>query len=254
MKDFYFRHDFHAGSDQKIIKLLQKEGWQGYGIYWGLIERLYSEGGFIQMDYESIAYDMRTQSDCIKSVIENYDLFEIDGQTFTSPRVIDELEYMRDRSQKARDSANKRWFKAPNGKDNDANALQPDCDSNAKENKREKNRIKKNRKENHNPKFQIPTFDQIKEYCFERKNNINPDSFINFYESKGWLIGKTPMKNWQAAIRTWEKNQNGGTNANTKHNTTNDNLKIIGEYYETATKTKSANICKDDDDIELALS
>ena len=67
-------------------------------------------------------------------------------------------------------------------------------------------------KENNNTnsqkeKFKKPTLEEIKKYCLERKNSINPIQFFDFYESKGWLIGKNPMKDWQAAIRTWEQNQ-----------------------------------------------
>lgn len=53
--------------------------------------------------------------------------------------------------------------------------------------------------------FTKPTVEEVKAYCAERKNNVNPDKFIDFYESKGWLIGKNPMKDWRACVRTWEK-------------------------------------------------
>lgn len=55
-------------------------------------------------------------------------------------------------------------------------------------------------------RFVKPTVEEIKAYCEERKNSVDPDSFFNYYESKGWLIGKVPMKDWKAAVRTWEKN------------------------------------------------
>lgn len=55
-------------------------------------------------------------------------------------------------------------------------------------------------------KFVKPTVEQIKAYCQERNNNIDPQYFFDYYEGKGWLIGKTPMKDWKAAVRTWEKN------------------------------------------------
>lgn len=54
--------------------------------------------------------------------------------------------------------------------------------------------------------FKKPTIDEIKEYCLERKNDIDPDMFYNFYESKDWMIGKNKMKDWKACIRTWERN------------------------------------------------
>ena len=53
--------------------------------------------------------------------------------------------------------------------------------------------------------FTKPTAEEVKAYCAERKNNVDPDKFIDFYESKGWLIGKNPMKDWKASVRTWEK-------------------------------------------------
>lgn len=55
-----------------------------------------------------------------------------------------------------------------------------------------------------NRKIIPPTLEMVKSYCLERGNSIDAENFINFYESKGWLIGKNKMKDWQAAIRTWE--------------------------------------------------
>ena len=42
-------------------------------------------------------------------------------------------------------------------------------------------------------------------YCEERGNGIDAQSFVDFYESKGWVVGKSPMKDWKAAVRTWEQ-------------------------------------------------
>ena len=53
-----------------------------------------------------------------------------------------------------------------------------------------------------------PTVEEIADYCRERGNGIDAEYFFDHYESKGWLVGKCPMKNWQAAVRTWEKNKN----------------------------------------------
>lgn len=52
--------------------------------------------------------------------------------------------------------------------------------------------------------FTIPSIEQIKEYCQQRQNSINANSFYDYYQSKGWMIGKNKMKDWQACIRTWE--------------------------------------------------
>lgn len=53
-------------------------------------------------------------------------------------------------------------------------------------------------------RFSIPTYEEVQAYCLERKNNVNPQRFIDFYTSKGWKVGKEPMKDWKACVRTWE--------------------------------------------------
>ena len=56
-------------------------------------------------------------------------------------------------------------------------------------------------------KFNKPTLEEVKEYCKERNNNVNAEQFIDFYESNGWKVGKNSMKDWKAAVRTWERNK-----------------------------------------------
>jgi hypothetical protein len=55
-------------------------------------------------------------------------------------------------------------------------------------------------------RFVPPTVDEVKAYCLERNNNIDAQYFCDYYESKGWMVGKNKMKDWKCAIRTWEKN------------------------------------------------
>lgn len=64
---------------------------------------------------------------------------------------------------------------------------------------------------NNSTKFTKPSIDEVKNYCIERKNNVNPEQFIDFYESKNWFIGKNKMKDWKAAVRNWERNSKGKT-------------------------------------------
>ena len=84
------------------------------------------------------------------------------------------------------------------------------------------NNIINNNKENNISKdilskkvFKKPSVEEIQEYCTERNNNINAEAFYDFYESKNWYIGKNKMKDWKAAVRTWEKN-NKKTSVNSK--------------------------------------
>lgn len=53
--------------------------------------------------------------------------------------------------------------------------------------------------------FVPPTVDEVEEYCNKRRNGIDPEAFVAFYESKGWKVGNQRMKDWKAAVITWEK-------------------------------------------------
>ena len=55
-------------------------------------------------------------------------------------------------------------------------------------------------------RFVKPTIEDIFNYCSERENNVDCRKFFDYYESNGWKVGKNPMKDWKASIRTWEKN------------------------------------------------
>lgn len=54
--------------------------------------------------------------------------------------------------------------------------------------------------------FVPPSVKEVKLYCLERNNNVDAESFVSFYASKGWFVGKNKMKDWKAAVRTWERN------------------------------------------------
>ena len=71
--------------------------------------------------------------------------------------------------------------------------------------KEEKGREEKDNSAPARERFKRPTVEEVQSYCLERKNGIDPEAFINFYDSKGWMIGKNPMKDWKAAVRTWEQ-------------------------------------------------
>mgnify|MGYP003648936012 CR=1 FL=1 len=55
--------------------------------------------------------------------------------------------------------------------------------------------------------FKKPKLDEVKDYCILRKNNIDAEAFMDFYQSKDWMIGKNKMKDWKACVRTWEKKE-----------------------------------------------
>ena len=57
--------------------------------------------------------------------------------------------------------------------------------------------------------FAPPSVEEVRAYCLERGNNIDPQYFVDYYEARGWMIGKNKMKDWRAAMRTWEQRNSG---------------------------------------------
>ena len=141
---FYFSHDFNTRQDSKIKKLIRTHGILGYGIFWAIVEDLYNNANALPTDYETIAFDLRTECDIVKRIINDFDLFVIDGDFFGSSSVEKRLERRNEKSKKAADSANARWSKVREN----ANALQSDCDANAIKERKQKETKKNQTKEN----------------------------------------------------------------------------------------------------------
>ena len=72
-------------------------------------------------------------------------------------------------------------------------------------NKQDKTRLKDIHSECYSARFIPPSIEDVTAYCDERKNGIDPQKFVDFYASKGWMVGKSKMKDWRASVRTWEK-------------------------------------------------
>lgn len=79
-----------------------------------------------------------------------------------------------------------------------------------------------------NPKrkrFVKPTLSEIEQYCIERNNNVNAEQFFDYYESNGWRVGKNSMKDWKAAVRTWERSEY--RKPNSKKNSKEDAINVV---------------------------
>ena len=70
-------------------------------------------------------------------------------------------------------------------------------------------------KEKYKRRFTKPTLEEVKAYCYERNKGVDPEKWFNYYSSNGWKVGKNPMKDWKAAVRTWER---GDTSGKSKRN------------------------------------
>lgn len=211
----YFPHDSNARNSDKVIKLRMRHKSAGYGVYFMILERLRdSEDYTSPRDYNVIAYDLREDASLIKSVVEDFGLFTIsdDGKYFYSEEFRERMaikdSVSEKRAEAGRIAAAKRWQTHSN---RIANALQTHNTPNAvampnkiKENKSKD--IKENNTEvlqKKSYRFSPPTLEEIKAYILEKGYSVDADRFFNFYESKGWYVGKNKMKDWKAAVRTW---------------------------------------------------
>lgn len=235
---FFFSHDFGARNDPKLQNLMMEHGCEGIGVYWCIVEQMYEQGGQLPLSScKSIAYTLHVSCDFVESVINDFLLFDNDGENFWSESVKSRLDKRAEISEKRREAGKKGWQKTFNNVqtlsnneqmlvDNTANVRQmpsgvianaEQTKSNClaikvKENK-EKNNIKKKnkKKETDNAetakRFTPPSLEEVKSYIYEKKYSIDAETFVAFYTSKNWFVGKNKMNDWHAALITWEKRQ-----------------------------------------------
>ena len=139
---YYFSHDSNARNDEKLLAVRMRFGAEGYGIYFMIIERLRDESDNMSIkDYNILAFDFRVSADKVKSVIEDFELFEFtdDKKYFFSQRMLNNMKIKNQKSEKARLSAEKRWNKS----ESNANAMRTHSEGNAiKESKGKESKVK----------------------------------------------------------------------------------------------------------------
>ena len=124
MKKTYFNHDSIARNDYRIIKMRSKLGYEGYGIFWALLELLFTEENKLCVsDYYDLAYGLQCDEHILKQVIEDFDLFVLEDGCFYSRRLNDHIQEINSKSNKAKENASKRW--------NNAVAMQSHSNGNA---------------------------------------------------------------------------------------------------------------------------
>ena len=228
---YYFSHDSNARNDEKLLAIRMRFGAEGYGIYFMILERLRDESDNMSIkDYNILAFDFRVSSDKVKSVIEDFELFEFteDKKYFYSQRMMNNMKIKNEKSEKARLSAEKRWNKS----DSNANALQTHSDGNAiKESKVKENKLKENI-------VVAPTLKSFKQFSkTDFTNEIQPflqefgkelcNQFFSYWTEKA-PSGKMKFqleKTWDTKRRldTWKRNDEkfGGKNQFQKEVSTN---------------------------------
>lgn len=220
---FYFSHDYNSRNDEKIKFLLRKHGITGYGLFWAIIEDLYNNANALRTDYDGIAFDYRIDTDIVKSVINDFDLFVFDSETFGSLSVQKRLDERDTKSVKARQSASKRWT--------NANAMRTQCDGNAIKESKGKEKKENKGKESKEVLFPFDS-DNFKKYWslwveykkvqhnFTYKSPITIQSSLNDLVklSKGneeiaiKIIDQSISKSWKGFFEL--KNENNATTNN----------------------------------------
>ena len=79
-------------------------------------------------------------------------------------------------------------------------------------------------------RFTPPTLDEVSDYCYERGSSVDPQRFVDYYTSNGWMVGKNKMKDWKAAVRTWEQKEGQSKPKATKNS--NPFLDMVGDCYD----------------------
>jgi hypothetical protein len=209
MRDtFYFSHDYNARTDSKIKRLISRHGMAGYGIYWAIVEDLYQNANALPTDYESIAFDVRSDAATVKSIVNDFELFAIDGNIFGSMSVQRRLDEREQRSEKARDSARQRWNK-------DANALRTHIEGNAIKGKERKGKESKGDTKKSVPP--PPTIDEVIAYFKEKGyTEASARKAYDYYQAsvtetkRHWSDGKgQPVRNWKMKMQSvWFKDEN----------------------------------------------
>ncbi len=210
MKDAYwFTHDANAKDDPKVLMLLDQLGLEGYGIFWILIETLRDQPQYrypVKM-IPILAKRYYTSGEKMMAVVRNYELFDIDNEQFFFSHSLDRrmqaLDNKREIARLAgKASAEKRRQLA---KSNDrSTSVQPALNDSSTIIV-QYSTLQNNIKESNKAKIP-PALNEVESYCKERGNSIDPQKWYDHYTANGWMVGRTKMKDWRAAVRTWERN------------------------------------------------
>ena len=88
-------------------------------------------------------------------------------------------------------------------------------------------------------RFTPPTLKDVTNYCLERNNRVDPQHFIDYYTSNGWKVGKNTMKDWKAAVRTWERNGYDRPKSNQKAQELDQFYNMVGDWAESEVENEN---------------
>lgn len=224
---YYFSHDANARQDVKIMALMDAYGWSGYGMYWAIIEALRSEPGYkLPNKPYTIAAFQRMFNDgsndvptFINDLVNKFELLVKDDEFIFSPSLIRRMKDVDKRRLNAQNAGKISAAKRAINKENTTavpTSFQHSFNDAQQGNKiKLKEKINKTERKKEDIKgktsrFSAPTKEEL--FSFFTSSGLNTEDaqykaerFIQFYDSKGWMVGKNKMTNWKtAATRSLE--------------------------------------------------
>lgn len=154
---------------------------------------------FTKVLSRKLRVDHATACDRINSLCE-LDIVAMQNEELSIKFLDLQKEDIQARASKNSENAKKRWS-------NSSDSMQPHANkkkSKTKNKIEDKEEDKDKKDQNARPRFIPPTIEDVASYCLERNNGVDSVKWHNFYSSKGWMVGSNKMKDWKAAVRTWE--------------------------------------------------
>ena len=244
----YYPFDIDFFQDLKIRKLIKYQGGKAVTVYALLLCLIYKGGYYMRWDEElpfiiseqtgfEEAYIQEVIKSCLalglfsKETFDNHRILTSKGiqeryQSISKSirRVTKMEEYNLISSEKSSISSEKTPI---------SSEKTPISSDRIEENRKEikENSTKVESKKVGNVRFLPPSLDEVRKYVLEKGFSVDAENFVNFYESKGWFVGKNKMKNWKAAVATWEKREKEQPKKQQKPNIVNhDNRKTYHEF------------------------
>jgi hypothetical protein len=180
---YYFKHDFNAHNDEKIVDLLMSHGLLGYGVFWYLIELLASADEYqLETNYKRLAFSARADEKVLKSVVEDFSLFAIDGDKFFSKSLADRMNKLDEIKAKRVEFGRKGGKAKANAKQKpsktEANAKQNQAEESKGEESKGEERTEENSKEEKLLARELAFYESLKVFISE----YSKETIRDFYD------------------------------------------------------------------------
>lgn len=235
----WFKHDTDASIDAKLQELLLDYGASGYGLYWYCVELIAQNVNENNITFE-LEHDARIIARNLNlSLQETKDMMQkmIDLNLFSFSKnhklACYALAKRLDQSMTSNPEFRALIKNVKENKVINHDEVMINHDLVMQEEKRREEIRLEEKKEYIAPKvfrFIKPTIDEILQEIISKKYNLDAEAFYSYYESNGWMVGRTKMKSWQSALTTWAKRDNNKAKPTYKKSLAESNREAMDNY------------------------